>query len=103
MGLNSAIVASFLTRACDVDSIELEWKGGSSHSLHESENRSMSEFEEWAGATYRQSNIEVDPSDLALIELIYAGTIHQLEALDHIDLEKFPAVGIDLRHAPKPS
>lgn len=63
----------------------------------------MSEFEEWAKATYRQSNIEVDPDDLGLIELIYAGAISQLEVLDHIDLEKFPTEAMDLRHAPKPS
>jgi flagellin-specific chaperone FliS len=63
----------------------------------------MNDFEDWASATYRQSHIDVEASDLVLIELIYSGVIRQLEALDHIDLEKFPAVGMDLRHAPKPS
>jgi hypothetical protein len=63
----------------------------------------MSEFEEWASATYRQSHIDVDPEDYALIASIYTGIISQLNALDHIDLEKFPAVGMDLRHAPKSS
>jgi hypothetical protein len=63
----------------------------------------MSEFEVWATATFRQSKIDVNPSDLSLIELIYTAAIRQLEALDRIDLEKFPAVGLDLRHAPKPS
>jgi hypothetical protein len=61
----------------------------------------MSNFEDWARATYRQAGIEVDDNDLALVELIYAGALGQLEMLDRIDLEEFPARGVDLRHAPK--
>ena len=63
----------------------------------------MQVFEEWALATYRQAGIEVDETDIKLVALIYDGALHQLEVLDHIDLEKFPALGIDLRHAPTPS
>jgi hypothetical protein len=66
-------------------------------------NSSMNEFQEWARCTYRQSGIEVNDDDLELIELVYAGALGQLDALDHIDLEKFPALGLDLRHAPKTS
>ncbi len=61
----------------------------------------MNSFEEWASATFRHENIDVDATDLALVELIYTGALRQLEVLDHIDLEAFPARGIDLRHAPK--
>jgi hypothetical protein len=61
----------------------------------------MSNFEDWARATYRQAGIEVDAQDLALVELIYAGALSQLEMLDRLDLEDFPAKGVDLRHAPK--
>ena len=61
----------------------------------------MSNFEDWARATYRQAGIEVDDNDLALVELIYAGALGQLEMLDRFDLEEFPARGVDLRHAPK--
>jgi hypothetical protein len=61
----------------------------------------MSNFEDWARATYRQAGIEVDDNDLALVELIYAGALGQLEMLDRIDLEEFPARGVGLRHAPK--
>jgi hypothetical protein len=64
---------------------------------------SVLEFEDWAKATYRQAGIEINETDLKLVDLIYASAIHQLEVLDHIDLEKFPATGIDLRHAPKPA
>jgi hypothetical protein len=63
----------------------------------------MNEFQEWARRTYRQSGIEVGDDDLELIELVYTGALGQLDALDHIDLEKFPALGLDLRHAPKTS
>jgi len=66
-------------------------------------NSPMSEFQEWARTTYRQAHIEVSDDDLALIELVYTGALRQLDALDHIDLEKFPALGMDLRHAPKSS
>jgi hypothetical protein len=61
----------------------------------------MSNFEDWARATYRQAGIEVDENELVLVELIYAGALGQLEMLDRIDLEAFPARGVDLRHAPK--
>jgi hypothetical protein len=61
----------------------------------------MSDFEDWARATYRQEGIDVDENELALVELIYAGALNQLEMLDRIDLEEFPARGVDLRHAPK--
>ena len=61
----------------------------------------MSDFQDWARATYRQAGIEVADNELVLVELIYAGALGQLEMLDHIDLEEFPARGIDLRHAPK--
>jgi hypothetical protein len=61
----------------------------------------MSIFEEWARATFRQANLEVNEEDLVLVELVYRGALSQLELLDHIDLEQFPAKGIDLRHAPK--
>jgi hypothetical protein len=61
----------------------------------------MSDFEDWARATYRQAGIDVDENELALVELIYAGALNQLEMLDRIDLEEFPARGVDLRHAPK--
>ena len=63
----------------------------------------MSEFQEWARTTYRQSGIEVSDDDLGLIELVYQGALRQLDVLDHIDLEKFPALSMDLRHAPKSS
>ena len=63
----------------------------------------MNEFEEWATATFHQSKIEVNPSDLGLIELIYTAAIRQLEVLDGINLEEFPAVALDLRHAPRSS
>ena len=66
-------------------------------------NSPMNEFQAWARTTYRQSGIEVNDDDLGLIELVYAGALRQLDALDHIDLEKFPALGMDLRHAPKSS
>ncbi|HEY1222700.1 MAG TPA: hypothetical protein VGE75_04295 [Acidimicrobiales bacterium] len=61
----------------------------------------MSNFEDWARATYRQVGIEVGENELVLIEMIYAGALGQLEMLDRINLEEFPARGIDLRHAPK--
>ncbi|MGA2432586.1 MAG: hypothetical protein ABSG09_03910 [Acidimicrobiales bacterium] len=61
----------------------------------------MSNFEDWARATYRQMGIEVGENELVLIEMIYAGALGQLEMLDRINLEEFPARGIDLRHAPK--
>jgi len=61
----------------------------------------MSVFEDWARATFRHANIEVNDEDVVLVELVYAGALHQLEMLDGIDLEDFPARGIDLRHAPK--
>jgi hypothetical protein len=61
----------------------------------------MSDFQDWARATYRQAGIEVGDNELVLVELIYAGALGQLEMLDRIDLEEFPARGIDLRHAPK--
>jgi hypothetical protein len=61
----------------------------------------MSTFEDWARATYRQAGIEVDEDDLTLVEVIYTGALDQLNMLEHIDLEEFPARGIDLRHAPK--
>ena len=61
----------------------------------------MSDFEDCARATYRQAGIDVDENELALVELIYAGALNQLEMLDRIDLEEFPARGVDLRHAPK--
>lgn len=64
---------------------------------------SMNEFQEWARSTYRQSGIDVNEDDLELIELVYSSALRQLDALDHIDLEKFPALGVDLRHAPKTS
>jgi hypothetical protein len=61
----------------------------------------MSNFEDWARATYRHAGIEVDESNLALVESIYASALSHLEMLDRIDLEEFPARGVDLRHAPK--
>ncbi len=61
----------------------------------------MSIFEDWARATFRQANIEVNDEDVALVKLVYGGALHQLEMLDRIDLDAFPARGIDLRHAPK--
>jgi hypothetical protein len=63
----------------------------------------MSIFEDWARATFNQAGIGFDDDDLALAELIYTGALRQLEVLDRIDLEEFPARGIDLRHAPKSS
>jgi hypothetical protein len=63
----------------------------------------MSIFEDWARATFTQADIGFDDEDLALAELIYTGALRQLEVLDRIDLEEFPARGIDLRHAPKSS
>ena len=63
----------------------------------------MSNFEEWASATFRHEEIDFDATDLALVELIYGGALHQLEMLYRIDLDAFPARGIDLRHAPKAS
>lgn len=61
----------------------------------------MSEFEAWATATFRQSGIDVDPAELGLVELIYQAVFQQLQVLDSIDLEKFPAGSVDLRHSPK--
>ncbi|MFZ1062845.1 MAG: hypothetical protein WAN30_05170 [Acidimicrobiales bacterium] len=61
----------------------------------------MNNFEDWARATYRHAGIEVDDNELVLVEMIYAGALNQLEMLDRIDLEAFPARGVDLRHAPK--
>jgi hypothetical protein len=63
----------------------------------------MSIFEDWAKATFTQAGIGFSDEDLALAELIYTGALRQLEELDRIDLEEFPARGIDLRHAPKSS
>lgn len=70
-------------------------------SCEEAGAESMSNFEEWASATFRHEEINFDATDLALVELIYSGALQQLEMLDHIDLDAFPARGIDLRHAPK--
>jgi hypothetical protein len=61
----------------------------------------MSNFEDWARATYLQAGIEVNNDELALVEMIYVSALSQLEMLDRIDLEEFPARGVDLRHAPK--
>jgi hypothetical protein len=86
-----------------MDSIELQWTGHESAPRTKAGIVAMSDFAEWASATYRQYNLDVDTADLALVELIYSGAIRQLEVLDRIDLEKYPAAGMDLRHAPKPS
>ena len=66
-------------------------------------NSPMSEFQEWARLTFSRSGIEVGDDELGLVELVYVSALGQLDALNHIDLEKCPALGMDLRHAPKSS
>ena len=63
----------------------------------------MGDFENWANATFRQSQLVVDDDDLAFVQLIYVSTMTRLGVLDRIDLDDFPSRAIDLRRAPEPT
>lgn len=60
----------------------------------------MGDFENWAGATFRQAHIVVDDDDLAFVQLIYVSSMTRLSVLDRINLDDFPSRAIDLRRAP---
>ena len=62
----------------------------------------MENFKEWAAKTLSDAGLQYGDDDLVLVELVYAFSFTQFQALDHLDLVHFPLEPVDPRVAPEP-